>query len=73
MIDLAECFGMGCYMTAESELQAPAGGDESPGKVDQLLDDRFYPPALGLMADDPFCVDQRNLADEAQKCVSPLR
>ena len=69
LVYLFEHLGMGCYMTAEAKFQAPAAGDESPGKIDKLLDNRFYSPAFGLMADDTLCVDQRNLADKTQDVV----
>lgn len=69
LVYLFERLGMGCYMTAEAEFQAPTAGDESPGKVDKLLDDRFNPPAFGIVTDDALCADQRNLADETQDVV----
>jgi len=56
-------------MTAESKLQPPPGCDESPGKVDQFLDNGLDPSALGRVTNDSFAGHHAELTDDPEDVV----
>lgn len=66
---MPECLYVTTNMTTESKFQPPPGCDESRGIVDQLLDDRLDPLALGRVTNDPSAGYQAELTDEPEDVV----
>ncbi len=70
VVGYSEGLGMGRHMTTELEFQSMPSGNQSCGKVHDLLHHSLDSPALGLMSEYFLVIDQTDLADEPENVIN---